>query len=235
MIVVAIFSVSVWAVDQRPVIHAVFLTFKPDTSQAKIDEIFKAVEDMKGKIPGIIDISWGPYSSNEGMNRGYTHGCLITFVNEAARDAYLPHPEHKKVADLLIPHLAPMPGKPDDIMALAFDWKMDVKPVKHVVLLTFKPSTPKDKLDEILAATKALKDKIPGMIDLSMGPYSSSEGMNRGYEYGLVMTFASAAYRDAYLPHPEHKKVADLLIPHLAPMPDNPDDVMAMAFDWIEK
>jgi len=115
-------SGSVWAVDQRPVKHALFLAFKPGTSEAKIEEIFTAIGNLKTKIPGIIDYSWGPYYSEEGLNRNYTHGCILTFVNEAARDAYLPHPEHKKVADLLIPHLAPMPGKPDDIMVMVFDW-----------------------------------------------------------------------------------------------------------------
>jgi len=113
---------NAWAIDQRPVNHAVFLAFKPGTSEAKIKEIFTATGNLKNKIPGIIDYSWGPYSSEEGLNRGYTHGFIMTFVNEAARDAYLPHPEHKKLVDILIPLLAPMPGNPDDIMVMVFDW-----------------------------------------------------------------------------------------------------------------
>jgi hypothetical protein len=32
-----------------------------------------------------------------GYGRGYTHGFCMTFVDAAARDAYLPHPEHREV------------------------------------------------------------------------------------------------------------------------------------------
>jgi hypothetical protein len=116
---------NAWAVDQRPVKHAAFVAFKPGTSEDKIEEVFKAIGDLKNKIPGIIDYSWGPYSSEEGLNRGYTHGFIMTFANEAARDEYLPHPEHKKVGDMLIPLLAPMPGDPKDIMLFAFDWVVE--------------------------------------------------------------------------------------------------------------
>ena len=36
-----------------------------------------------------------------GKNLGFTHVYLLTFESVAARDAYLPHPEHKKFGDLL--------------------------------------------------------------------------------------------------------------------------------------
>ncbi len=40
-------------------------------------------------------------NSPEGKNLGFTHVYLATFESVAARDAYLPHPEHKKFGDLL--------------------------------------------------------------------------------------------------------------------------------------
>ena len=33
--------------------------------------------------------------------RGFTHVYLLTFEDTGARDAYLPHPEHKKFVSLL--------------------------------------------------------------------------------------------------------------------------------------
>ena len=40
-------------------------------------------------------------NSPEGKNLGFTHVYLLTFESVAARDAYLPHPEHKKFGELL--------------------------------------------------------------------------------------------------------------------------------------
>jgi Stress responsive A/B Barrel Domain len=39
--------------------------------------------------------------SPENLNKGFTHVYLITFENAEARDAYLPHPDHKQFGDLL--------------------------------------------------------------------------------------------------------------------------------------
>jgi len=35
-------------------------------------------------------------------NQGFTHVYVITFEDEAARDAYLPHPEHQQFVDMLM-------------------------------------------------------------------------------------------------------------------------------------
>ena len=47
--------------------------------------------------------SAGPYSSPEGLNRGSTHGCLMTFADAAARNSYLTHPDHEKVKEQFLP------------------------------------------------------------------------------------------------------------------------------------
>jgi len=69
---------------------------------------------------GVLRVLWLPYQklipchrhwlshgvivgSDEGLNQGYTHGFLMTFESIAARNAYLPHPEHERVkAELLL-------------------------------------------------------------------------------------------------------------------------------------
>ena len=40
-------------------------------------------------------------NSPEKKNLGFTHVYVLTFENAAARDAYLPHPEHRKFGQLL--------------------------------------------------------------------------------------------------------------------------------------
>lgn len=78
--------------------------------------------------------------------------------------------------------------------------------VKHVVLLRFK-QVEQSRIDEVMAELAGLKDRIPGILDYSGGRNSSTEGLNQGFEYGFVMTFADEAARDAYLPHPIHEEV----------------------------
>lgn len=83
--------------------HIVLLNFKKGTPDAKIQTIFRDLEALKKVIPGILDFSGGPYSSHEGLNQGYTHGFVMTFDSAAARDGYLPHPEHEKVKSAILP------------------------------------------------------------------------------------------------------------------------------------
>jgi len=99
--------------------------------------------------------------------------------------------------------------------------------IKHMVLLRFRASTSQQKIKQIFAALASLRQKMPGLLDFSGGPYSSGEGLNKGFTHGFVMTFTDAASRDAYLPHPEHEKVKQLIFPELDGGLDG-----VVAFDW---
>lgn len=83
--------------------HMVLLRFKPEATDELIANLFAQLFELREKIPGILHFSGGPYSSPEGLNQEFTHGFLVTFVDEAARDAYLPHPEHERVKEAVIP------------------------------------------------------------------------------------------------------------------------------------
>ena len=85
--------------------HLALVKFKPGTGEAKTTECFEALGRLRQTIPGILDSSWGPNSSPESLNQGFTHGFVMAFKNAAARDAYLPHPEHEKVKQLVLPHV----------------------------------------------------------------------------------------------------------------------------------
>ena len=45
-------------------------------------------------------------NSPENLNKGCTHGFILTFKNETDRDAYLIHPDHKEFGKLVGPLLA---------------------------------------------------------------------------------------------------------------------------------
>jgi hypothetical protein len=86
--------------------HFGVFQFKPEVTPAQIANCFRELAGMVGRIPGLLEVVHGPYASDEGLNDGFTHGFIMTFESPAARDAYLPHPEHERVKTVVVPCLA---------------------------------------------------------------------------------------------------------------------------------
>ena len=86
--------------------HVVLMKFRPEISSDTIRNLFIELASLQRYIPGITRFSWGPYSSPEGLNKGFTHGFLMEFDCPASRDRYLTHPEHERVKAGILPHLA---------------------------------------------------------------------------------------------------------------------------------
>jgi hypothetical protein len=84
-----------------PVRHIVVFKYKPGATEAQIKEITDAFAGLAKTIPGITAFEHGVNNSPEKKNLGFTHVYQITFKDAAARDTYLPHPEHKKFGQLL--------------------------------------------------------------------------------------------------------------------------------------
>jgi hypothetical protein len=85
--------------------HIGLIKFKEGTAQDQIDSLFQEIMDMSETVPGIEDYVSGENSSPEGLNQGFTHAFIMTFTDTAARDAYLPHPDHERIKGLLLPHV----------------------------------------------------------------------------------------------------------------------------------
>jgi len=83
--------------------------------------------------------------------------------------------------------------------------------VRHVVVFRFKPDASAEKIRQVTDALVALKDKIPGILAMEHGVNNSPEKLNQGFTHVFQVTFANAAARDAYLPHPAHKAFGTLL------------------------
>jgi hypothetical protein len=88
-------------VQKQPVRHIVVFKYKPGTTPEQIRQVTEAFRDLRNKIPGITAFEDGVNNSPEGKNLGFTHVYQMTFEDAAARDAYLPHPEHAKFGQLL--------------------------------------------------------------------------------------------------------------------------------------
>ena len=76
--------------------HVALFKFKEGTSQEQIDKVLEALMDLTESIPGIEDYVAGTNSIPENLNKGFTHGFVMTFTDAAARDAYLTHAEHER-------------------------------------------------------------------------------------------------------------------------------------------
>jgi Stress responsive A/B Barrel Domain len=76
--------------------------------------------------------------------------------------------------------------------------------IRHLVLLRFADDTPTDERAGIEAAFVALPAQIDGITGFEWGTNVSPEGLAKGFTHAFTVTFADAAARDAYLPHPAH-------------------------------
>jgi len=81
--------------------HVVLFRFKDDTSPEKIHEVEIAFASLPGKINTIQKFEWGTNVSVENRSEGFTHCFVVSFLNEAGRDAYLVHPDHKEFGKTL--------------------------------------------------------------------------------------------------------------------------------------
>ena len=87
--------------QKRPVRHIVVFKYKKGAPEAQIAQVTHAFRELRTSIPGITGFEDGVNNSPEGKNLGFTHVYMLTFDSVASRDAYLPHPEHKKFGELL--------------------------------------------------------------------------------------------------------------------------------------
>ena len=65
----------------------------------------RADRDGRFGVPGVRSGAYVFVAKHEGLAQGFTHCFFVTFKDEAARAAYLPHPEHKAFVDLMKPHM----------------------------------------------------------------------------------------------------------------------------------
>jgi hypothetical protein len=85
--------------------------------------------------------------------------------------------------------------------------------LRHLVLLRFRSTAPAGEIDAAIAQFVGLAKRIPGIRALEHGLDSSPEGLSRGFTHAFLLSFESAAARDAYLPHPAHQALVERIGP----------------------
>ena len=87
--------------------------------------------------------------------------------------------------------------------------------LRHVVLFKFKDSSTPEDVARIVASFQVLPAKIKEIAGFEWGTDVSPEGKAQGFTHCFLVTFATAADRDVYLPHPAHKEFVALVGPHV--------------------
>ena len=85
--------------------HILLIAFNDATTTAQKASVKRAFLAIPAGIEGVESVEWGCNNSPEGKNAGFTHCVVMTFRDEAARQHYLPHPEHEKLKLIFRPVL----------------------------------------------------------------------------------------------------------------------------------
>ena len=83
--------------------------------------------------------------------------------------------------------------------------------ISHVVLVQWSQAATPDAKNEIARQLLAFPSGIPGIVSVVEGVSASPEQLERGFDYGFIVTFATADARDTYLTHPDHLPVAEAI------------------------
>jgi hypothetical protein len=87
--------------------------------------------------------------------------------------------------------------------------------LRHVVMFSWKPETPADKIREIEAAFSGLPAGISEVVGFEWGTDVSVQGLDAGFTHCFVVSLASEEDRDTYSSHPAHLEFIALSRPHV--------------------
>lgn len=204
--------------------HAVFFSFKAESSQEEVQGVVDAFRALPSKIESIVEFQSGVNNSPEGLDDGYTHCFLLSFEDAAARDDYIPHPAHSgEFADVLRPHM-------DKVFVIDYwgsPYEAMESELKHAVFLKFKDDAAAEDIKKVEEAFAALPSKIDTIKHFEWGINNSPEKNDQGFTHCFMVTFDSEDGRATYLPHPEHEAFVEVLKPVL-------DQVRVLDF-WGER
>ena len=82
--------------------------------------------------------------------------------------------------------------------------------IEHIVLFKWNEDAAPEAIQTAMDGLKALRHKIPGIVDLTCGENFSDR--NKGFQTGLVVRFQDRKALEAYIPHPLHQQVVQTLI-----------------------
>lgn len=86
--------------------HLVFFKFKEGVSAEDIAKVNAEFAALERKVSGLLRYQAGPENLQRGLEKGFTHGYVLTFIHDRARNDYIIHPAHREFGGLVGPKLA---------------------------------------------------------------------------------------------------------------------------------
>jgi hypothetical protein len=84
--------------------------------------------------------------------------------------------------------------------------------IRHIVLIRFQTSVSEATIADLFVELHQIKDKVPGLLEITAGKSESPEQMERGYMHGFVADFTDWAALQAYQDHPDHQLLGSKLV-----------------------
>lgn len=82
--------------------------------------------------------------------------------------------------------------------------------IEHILLLRWNETATQESIDYAMVELQGLKDKIPGIVDISSGKNFSER--SKGFTHAMIFRFKDRAALDGYFPHPEHQRVVQKIL-----------------------
>lgn len=82
--------------------HIVLIKFRDDISLERRELIYDGLRALVGQIDGLINATFGPNVSPEGLSKGFRDGFIMDLRDADARDRYLAHPAHQAAGARLV-------------------------------------------------------------------------------------------------------------------------------------
>ena len=75
--------------------HLVLFRVKAHTQVEDELKMLNGLRSLPGHVASIVELSCGKNTSDR--SQGFTHGLLVRFRSQADLDAYIVHPEHRRI------------------------------------------------------------------------------------------------------------------------------------------
>ena len=98
--------------------HVVLIRHRLDLPAAEVRAIEAMFRALRARLDGFLAYHGGPDVNLEGLDRGYRHGHVLDFADQAARMGYHDDPEHKLLGARLV---AAAEGGVDGLLVVDFE------------------------------------------------------------------------------------------------------------------
>ena len=190
--------------EEKVLRHAVFFKFKDDASADDVAKVVAAFDALPKKIDSVKDYQAGTNISKAGFDDGFTHCFLLTFADEAGREKYLPHPDHKAFGDGLRPIL-------DKVFVVDYWGQPETarkdRELKHGLFLKFKDGVDPEDVKDVEESLAKLPSQVDSVKAFEWGKNNSPEKHDEDFTHCFMFTFDSPEGLKKYIDSPEHRAV----------------------------